>query len=164
MSALGHIFGYTVVNDVSARELQNQHLQFFKGKSLDRTCPIGPCIVTADEIPDPGKLGLRLKVNGEVRQNSNTADLIFDIPKLIEALSLGMTLGGRHHYFHWHAEWCSHGDEPAAVVEGRRCDGGRGRRHRHIDQPRGLKQVWGAKGREGMSSLSPSRSNHKSRS
>jgi len=91
-AALGHIFGYTVVNDVSARELQNQHLQFFKGKSLDRTCPIGPCIVTADEIPDPGKLGLRLKVNGEVRQNSNTADLIFDIPKIIEALSLGMTL------------------------------------------------------------------------
>ena len=91
-AALGHIFGYTVVNDVSARELQNQHLQFFKGKSLDRTCPIGPCIVTTDEIPDSGKLGLRLKVNGEVRQNSNTADLIFDIPKLIEALSLGMTL------------------------------------------------------------------------
>lgn len=91
-AALGHIFGYTVVNDVSARELQNQHLQFFKGKSLDRTCPVGPCIVTADEIPEPGKLGLRLRVNGEVRQNSNTADLIFDIPKLIEALSLGMTL------------------------------------------------------------------------
>ena len=91
-AALGHIFGYTIVNDVSARELQNQHLQFFKGKSLDRTCPIGPCIVTTDEIPDPGKLGLRLRVNGQVRQDSNTADLIFDVPKLLEALSLGMTL------------------------------------------------------------------------
>jgi 2-keto-4-pentenoate hydratase/2-oxohepta-3-ene-1,7-dioic acid hydratase in catechol pathway len=90
--ALSHVFGYTVVNDISARELQTQHLQFFKGKSLDRTCPIGPCITTADEITDPGNLGLRLRVNGETRQNSNSNDLIFNIPILIEQLSLGMTL------------------------------------------------------------------------
>ena len=90
--ALSHIFGYTIVNDVSARELQTQHLQFFKGKSLDRTCPIGPCIVTADDIADPGALGLRLRVNGETRQNSNTNDLIFNIQTIIEELSLGMTL------------------------------------------------------------------------
>ena len=90
--ALSHVFGYTIVNDVSARELQTQHLQFFKGKSLDRTCPIGPCIVTADDIADPGALGLRLRVNGETRQNSNTNDLIFNIQTIIEELSLGMTL------------------------------------------------------------------------
>jgi 2-keto-4-pentenoate hydratase/2-oxohepta-3-ene-1,7-dioic acid hydratase in catechol pathway len=90
--ALSHIFGYTVVNDISARELQNQHHQYFKGKSLDRTCPIGPCITTSDEIVDPGTLGLRLRVNGETRQDSNTNDLIFSIPILIEQLSLGMTL------------------------------------------------------------------------
>jgi 2-keto-4-pentenoate hydratase/2-oxohepta-3-ene-1,7-dioic acid hydratase in catechol pathway len=90
--ALSHIFGYTVVNDISARELQNQHHQYFKGKSLDRTCPIGPCITTSDEITDPGTLGLRLRVNGETRQDSNTNDLIFSIPILIEQLSLGMTL------------------------------------------------------------------------
>ena len=90
--ALAHVFGYTVVNDISARELQSQHGQFFKGKSLDRTCPIGPCITTADDIADPGKLALRLRVNGETRQDSNTSDLIFSIPILIEQLSLGMTL------------------------------------------------------------------------
>ncbi len=90
--ALGHIFGYTIVNDISARELQTQHGQFFKGKSLDRTCPIGPCITTADDIADPGNLGLRLRVNGETRQNSNSNDLIFSIPIVIEQLSLGMTL------------------------------------------------------------------------
>ena len=90
--ALGYIFGYTVVNDISARELQTQHGQFFKGKSLDRTCPIGPCITTADDIADPGNLSLRLRVNGEMRQNSNSNDLIFNIPILIEQLSLGMTL------------------------------------------------------------------------
>lgn len=90
--ALSHIFGYTIVNDISARDLQNQHQQFFKGKSLDRTCPIGPWIVTADEIPDPGALGLRLRLNGETRQESITGDLIFDIPSIIVWLSLGQTV------------------------------------------------------------------------
>ena len=61
--ALSYIFGYTIVNDISARDLQSQHQQFFKGKSLDRSCPIGPWIVTADEIPDPSTLGLRLRLN-----------------------------------------------------------------------------------------------------
>jgi 2-keto-4-pentenoate hydratase/2-oxohepta-3-ene-1,7-dioic acid hydratase in catechol pathway len=91
-AALSHIFGYTIVNDVSARDLQNRHLQFFKGKSLDRTCPIGPWIVTADEIPNPGALGLRMRLNGETRQESTTGDLIFDIPTIIESLSLGQTV------------------------------------------------------------------------
>lgn len=90
--AMQHIWGYTIINDVSARDLQNRHQQFFKGKSLDGSCPMGPWIVTADEIPNPGELGLRLRVNGETRQNSTVADLIFDIPTIIEVLSLGQTL------------------------------------------------------------------------
>jgi 2-keto-4-pentenoate hydratase/2-oxohepta-3-ene-1,7-dioic acid hydratase in catechol pathway len=90
--APGYIFGYTILNDVSARDLQMRHQQFIKGKSLDRTCPLGPWIVTADEIPDPAALGLRLRVNGELRQDSTVADLIFNIPTIIEFLSLGQTL------------------------------------------------------------------------
>lgn len=90
--ALGAIFGYTIINDVSARDLQNQHQQFFKGKSLDSTCPMGPWIVTADEIPDPSALGLRLRLNGETRQDSSVSDLIFNIPTTLEVLSLGQTV------------------------------------------------------------------------
>lgn len=93
-TAMQHVWGYTIVNDVSARDLQNQHQQFFKGKSLDGSCPMGPCIVTTDEVPDPQQLRLQLRVNGETRQNSTVADLIFDIPAIIEALSLGQTLEG----------------------------------------------------------------------
>jgi 2-keto-4-pentenoate hydratase/2-oxohepta-3-ene-1,7-dioic acid hydratase in catechol pathway len=90
--ALSHVFGYTIINDVSAREVQTQHQQFFKGKSLDRSCPIGPWIVTADEIPDPSALGLRLRLNGETRQDSTLGDLIFDIPATLAALTLGQTV------------------------------------------------------------------------
>ena len=90
--ALSYIFGYTIINDVSAREVQTQHQQFFKGKSLDRSCPMGPWIVTADEIPDPTVLGLRLRLNGETRQDSTVGDLIFDIPTTLAVLSLGQTV------------------------------------------------------------------------
>ena len=90
--AMAHVFGYTIVNDISARDLQNRHQQFYKGKSLDRSCPIGPWIVTADEIADPAALGLRLRLNGATRQDSSVGDLIFDIPTTIEVLSLGQTL------------------------------------------------------------------------
>lgn len=90
--AMQHVWGYTIVNDVTARDLQNLHQQFFKGKSLDGTCPMGPWIVTADEIPDPAALGLRLRVNGETKQESSVGDLIFDIPTIIEVLSRGQTL------------------------------------------------------------------------
>ncbi len=86
------IFGYTILNDISARDLQNRHQQFFKGKSLDKTCPIGPWIVTADEISNPAGLGLRLRLNGDTRQSSNTSDLIFDIPAIMEFLTLGQTV------------------------------------------------------------------------
>jgi 2-keto-4-pentenoate hydratase/2-oxohepta-3-ene-1,7-dioic acid hydratase in catechol pathway len=90
--AMNYVFGYTILNDYSARDVQNRHLQFFKGKSLDRTAPLGPCIVTADEIPDPKVLGLRLRVNGETRQDSSVSDLIFDIPTTLEVLSAGQTV------------------------------------------------------------------------
>jgi len=90
--ALDYVWGYTIVNDVSARDLQDQHLQFFKGKSLDGSCPMGPAIVTADEIGDPHNLRLTLRVNGETKQDSSTNDLIFNIPTLLATLSRGMTL------------------------------------------------------------------------
>jgi 2-keto-4-pentenoate hydratase/2-oxohepta-3-ene-1,7-dioic acid hydratase in catechol pathway len=90
--AMDHVFGYTVVNDVSARDRQAEHQQFFKGKSMDGTCPMGPWIITKDEVPDPHALPLRCKVNGVLKQNSTTADFIFNIPIVIEWLSKGMTL------------------------------------------------------------------------
>ncbi len=90
--ALDHVFGYTVINDLSARDLQFRHKQFFLGKSLDAGCPMGPCIVTADELPDPQNLDLKCWVNGELKQDSNTRHQIFDIPQVIATLSRGMTL------------------------------------------------------------------------
>ncbi|MFN8442131.1 MAG: fumarylacetoacetate hydrolase family protein [Caldilineaceae bacterium] len=90
--AFDYVFGYTVVNDVSARDRQREHQQFFKGKSMDGSCPMGPWIVTKDEVPDPHNLQLRTKVNGVLKQNSNTSDFIFNIPTFIEWLSKGMTL------------------------------------------------------------------------
>ncbi|MDW8328047.1 MAG: fumarylacetoacetate hydrolase family protein [Anaerolineales bacterium] len=91
--AWDYVFGYTILNDVSARDLQHLHGgQFFKGKSLDGTCPMGPWIVTKEELPDPHKLRLVCRVNGVVKQDWHTGDMIFDIPTLIEWLSRGMTL------------------------------------------------------------------------
>lgn len=89
--ALKHVFGYTVVNDVTARDLQKLHRQWFLGKSLDGFCPMGPYIVTADEL-DAAQLDVKCWVNGELRQNANTTDLIFDIPTLIETISAGIEL------------------------------------------------------------------------
>lgn len=91
-NAREYILGYTVLNDVSARDIQNRHKQWYFGKSLDGFCPMGPCIVTADEIPYPPELPIRSIVNGELRQNSNTRLLIFDIGYVLEELSAGMTL------------------------------------------------------------------------
>lgn len=90
--AMEHVWGYTVINDVSARDLQMRHQQFFKGKALDGSCPMGPWIITSDELTDPHNLVVRLRVNGEIKQESNTNDLIFNIPTLIHVLSQGMTL------------------------------------------------------------------------
>jgi 2-keto-4-pentenoate hydratase/2-oxohepta-3-ene-1,7-dioic acid hydratase in catechol pathway len=90
--AMRHVFGYTIINDVSARDLQNRHQQFFRAKSLDGCGPMGPWIVTADEIADPHALAIRLRVNGETMQDSSTGDQIFRIPAVISVLSHGMTL------------------------------------------------------------------------
>jgi len=90
--AYDHVYGYTIVNDATARTLQNRHRQWFLGKSLDGYCPMGPCIVTADEIKDVNKLHLITRVNGEVRQDAMVSDLIFDIPALIADVSRVMTL------------------------------------------------------------------------
>lgn len=89
--AMEHVFGYTIVNDVTARDLQQRHKQWFLGKSLDGFCPMGPWIVTADEI-DYRDMRVICRVNGEVRQDASTRDLIFDIPFLIETISAVMTL------------------------------------------------------------------------
>jgi len=90
--AFDHVFGYTIVNDVTARTLQHAHRQWFLGKSIDTFCPMGPAIVTADEVPDVAKLRLVTAVNGEVRQDAMVSDLIFDVPTLIETISRTMTL------------------------------------------------------------------------
>jgi 2-keto-4-pentenoate hydratase/2-oxohepta-3-ene-1,7-dioic acid hydratase in catechol pathway len=87
-----YVFGYTVVNDITARDAQRAHGQFFKGKSFDTFCPIGPYIVTKDEFGAPSGHRLTLKVNGKTRQDSNTSDLYFGVPKIIESLSGALTL------------------------------------------------------------------------
>lgn len=90
--AKDYIFGYTILNDVSARNVQTRHKQWYFGKSLDSFTPIGPCILSADEVSFPPKLAIQSKVNGELRQNSNTELLIFGIAHIISELSQGMTL------------------------------------------------------------------------
>ena len=91
-NAYDHVYGYTVINDVLARTLQNRHRQWFLGKSLDGYCPMGPWILTADEVKDVGRMHLTTKVNGELRQDALVSQLIFDIPALIETISRVMLL------------------------------------------------------------------------
>ncbi|CAO3448083.1 Fumarylacetoacetate hydrolase family protein [Azospirillum argentinense] len=89
--AYDHVFGYVIINDMTARDWQSRHKQWFLGKSFDTFCPMGPWLATADEV-DAANLALRCWVNDELRQNANTRDLIFDIPTMIETLSAGITL------------------------------------------------------------------------
>ena len=90
--AFDHVFGYTIINDVTARDLQRSHVQWFKGKSLDTTCPMGPWIIDKAEIGDPSDLELVFTLNGQERQRATVDMMIFDIPAIIESLSAGMTL------------------------------------------------------------------------
>jgi 2-keto-4-pentenoate hydratase/2-oxohepta-3-ene-1,7-dioic acid hydratase in catechol pathway len=90
--ALNVVFGYAALNDLTARDLQRDHVQWFKGKSLDDSCPFGPWIVTPDEIGDPQNLSISFRLNGVEKQHSNTSNMIFPIPRLIAELSKGMTL------------------------------------------------------------------------
>lgn len=91
--AMSHVFGYSIGVDVSVRDLQRRHgQQWFKGKGLDTHCPLGPWIVTADEIPDPYALHLELSVNGVVKQSDPTSLMVFRLPRIIQEFSLGMAL------------------------------------------------------------------------
>jgi len=94
--ALNYVFGYTIANDVTARDWQRDKAlgggQFARGKSFDGFCPLGPMIVTADEIPNPNALRIKTTLNGQVMQDDTTASMIFDVPTLIESLSSTMTL------------------------------------------------------------------------
>ncbi len=91
--AMDHVFGYTVLNDVTARDIQSGWGgQYFKGKSLDRSCPTGPWVVTKDEVEDPQALKLFLRVNGTVKQEGDTRDMIYPVDAIIEWVSKGMTL------------------------------------------------------------------------
>ena len=90
--AYDYIFGYTIANDVTARDIQTAHGQYFLGKSLDQSCPMGPYVVTKDEIPNPHNLTVVTKVNDEVRQNGNTATMVFKIDELIAEISRFVTL------------------------------------------------------------------------
>ncbi len=90
--AKDYVFGYTILNDVSARDIQNRHKQWYFGKSLDGATPMGPCILTRDSVAYPPKLAIQSYVNGELRQNSNTELMIFDIDHIVSELSQGMTL------------------------------------------------------------------------
>jgi len=90
--AMQHVFGYTIVNDVSARDFQMATTQWLMGKTFDTFAPMGPAIVTADEIPDPHALDISLEIGGETLQKSNTRELIFKIPELIEHISMVVTL------------------------------------------------------------------------
>ena len=126
--AWSHVFGYTVVNDVTSRELQRRHGQWLIGKGPDTFCPMGPAIVTRDEIEDVGSVTVRTRVNDDVRQEAPVADLIFDIPTLIATISSVMTLesgdviatgtpGGVGAGFD-PPRWLRPGDEVTVTVEG----------------------------------------------
>jgi 2-keto-4-pentenoate hydratase/2-oxohepta-3-ene-1,7-dioic acid hydratase in catechol pathway len=91
-AAMDHVYGYTIINDVTVRDLQKRHVQFFIGKSAATYCPMGPILVTADEIDDLGSLRVQTRINGELRQDAPVKDLIFDIPRLITSISAAVRL------------------------------------------------------------------------
>jgi 2-keto-4-pentenoate hydratase/2-oxohepta-3-ene-1,7-dioic acid hydratase in catechol pathway len=90
--ALDHVFGYSIINDITGRDLQRAHGQWFKGKGLDRSCPFGPIVVHASALPNADDLRISCSVNGETRQDSRTSNMIFSVPVIIEHLSRGLTL------------------------------------------------------------------------
>ena len=135
--AYDHVFGYTVINDVSARELQRRHKQFFIGKSLTGFCPMGPCIVTADEIEDPHDLELWCRVNGVEKQHSNTSYQIFSVAQQIRGLVARHVAGAGRHFGHRDAERRRFRAHAAGVPSAGRCGGVRGGRNRDDSQPGG---------------------------
>jgi 2-keto-4-pentenoate hydratase/2-oxohepta-3-ene-1,7-dioic acid hydratase in catechol pathway len=91
-AVLEHVFGYTLLHDVSARDVQFRNNQITLGKNFDTFCPIGPCVVTRDEIPHPDRIGLRTFLNGQKMQDGSTADWLFSLPQLLSFLSQRITL------------------------------------------------------------------------
>ena len=89
---MDHVLGYTIINDISARDFQTATPQWLMGKTFDTFCPMGPWIVTKDEIPDPHALDISMEIGGEILQKSNTRELIFRIPRIIEYVSTAVTL------------------------------------------------------------------------
>jgi len=126
--ALSHVFGYTCLNDVSARDLQFSDGQWVRGKSLDSFCPIGPWVVTADELPDPQRLGVRCWVSGDLLQDGSTADMFYGVAELIAYLSRAFTLEPGDviatgtppgvGYFREPKRLLNHGDEVVVWIEG----------------------------------------------
>jgi len=126
--ALGAVLGYAIGNDLSARDLQMRASQWLYGKAIDGFAPLGPYIATADEVGDPQRLGLRLYVNGELRQNSSTADMIFSVAQVIADLSRIMTLEPGDLVYTGTPEgvilgrekkvWLKPGDEMASEIDG----------------------------------------------
>jgi 2-keto-4-pentenoate hydratase/2-oxohepta-3-ene-1,7-dioic acid hydratase in catechol pathway len=90
--AMDHVFGFTIVNDLTARDLQRRHGQWFKGKTLDGTCPIGPVVIAKAALPNFADIAIRMRVNGEVRQDDRTSSMVHKVPQIIESLSAGLTL------------------------------------------------------------------------
>ena len=129
-----HVWGYTIVNDVTARDLQMRHEQWDMGKSFDTFCPMGPWLVDADEL-DGHDTRVRCWVNGELRQDARTADLIFDIPTLIETISRGITLYPGDMIATGTPAGVGIGFKAAEVAAGRRHRAHRDRRHRRAREP-----------------------------
>ena len=132
-----HVYGYTIVNDVSARDVQFASTQWSLSKSFPTFCPLGPAIVTADEIADPHQLAIGLTIDGEVLQNSNTRELVFKIPELIEYLSSITPLAAGRHRLHGHAARSGAGPDAETLAQARRNGDGDGRGSGLADQSRG---------------------------
>ena len=135
--ARSHIAAYTCGNDVSARDWQRNKPggQWLSGKSFDTFAPCGPWMVTADEIPEPGKLAIKLRLNGQVMQDSNTAELIFPVEHARELHLAVLHLESRRLDFHRHARRRRHGAAAARLLEARRRDRGRDRADRRVAEP-----------------------------
>ena len=129
------MLGYTCANDVSARDWQKERGggQWCRGKTFDTFCPLGPCLVTADEIPNPNALSISTVLNGEVMQDWNTNDMIFDVPTLIEFLS-GSTICSGNGDSDGHAARRRHGSQSARLAQGRRHGHDRNRKDRLTDE------------------------------
>ena len=139
--ALDHVFGWTIVNDVTARELQKRHVQWFVGKSPDTFCPIGPVITTVDELPDIGASWLRTKVNGELRQEAPISDLIFDVSDIDRHTQFGPDARARRPDRHRDRAGCRHRVRSTAIPGVGRRGGDIDRRDRHLAQPRELERI-----------------------